>query len=312
MKNYHFKTYIKIISFLLIFVLFVSCNKKDGEKDTLTISYVKTPLNIPSIVERNHKIFERELAKNGIKEVKYAEILQGSLQTNALLSGDVDILNAVGATSVLITKSAGVPIKIISVYSRSPRAFRIYTTDENINNAVDLKGKTIAGSKGSNLHELLLAYLETAGLTENDVNFINMNLNEALIAGLSRKVDCVLLGGVASKKAEEGGLKLLTTGEGLMNGLIVSACTEDFYNNHSDLVKAFLDAQKTVLKYIDEHEGESFDETSVALGIPKSLVEFSYNDYDFDPNITAEDIASLQKTADFLYKAGLIEQKIEV
>lgn len=310
--KYKLKTYIKIILFLIILSLLVGCKKNASDKETLTISYVKTPLNIPSIIEKNHNIFENELKKTGIKEVKYVEILQGSMQTNALLSGDVDILPAVGATSVLTAKSSGAPIRIISVYSRSPHSFRIYTTDKNIRSASDLKGKTIAGAKGSNLHELLLSYLETAGLSESDVNFINMSLNEALVAGLERKVDCVLLAGIASEKAEEGGLKLLTTGDGLMNGIIVSACTENFYNSHKNLVDAFLDAEKTVLKYIDEHKSESIKETAEALGYSSKIVEALYNDYDFDTALKEDDIASLQKTADFLYKSGLTKTRVEI
>lgn len=308
MKN---KTYIKIISFLIILLLLISC-AKESKKDTLTISYVKTPLNVPSIVERNHSIFQSELEKCGIKKIKYTSIPQGSLQLNALFSGDVDILNAVGASSVLLAHNSDIPIKIISVYSRSPRSFRIYTTDENIKSASDLKGKTIAGSRGSNLHELLLAYLKTAGLNERDVNFVNASLPEALALGLSRKVDCVLLAGSASIKAEEGGLKLLTTGEGLMNGLIVSACTEKFYTEHKDIVNGFKNAQSTVLNYIRGNQEEAFKETAKELDITEDVVKKMYSDYDFSPIITKDDITSLLKTNEFLYENKMLDKKVDI
>lgn len=306
------KTYIKIISFLIIALVFTSCSRHKGNLSELTITYVKTPLNVPSIVERNHSMYEKELNKSGVKKVNYVEIPQGSLQINALLSKDVDILNALGASSVIIAASKGAPLKIISIYSRSPKAFRIYAVDESIKTASDLKGKTIAGAKGSNLHELLISYLNTVGLKESDVNFVNMNLTEALVAGIGRKVDAVLLAGSASVVAEQNGLSLLTTGEGLMNGLIVSATTSEFYENNKELVENFKSAQKTVLDFIENNKSAAFKETADALSTTLENVESQYPYYDFSPAITESDIASLQQTALFLHESGLIDTSIDI
>ena len=58
--------------------------------DSLTFTYVTSPLNLPSIVEKEKGIFTKAFADDGI-EVKYAEITSGADQTQALAAGDVPL-----------------------------------------------------------------------------------------------------------------------------------------------------------------------------------------------------------------------------
>ena len=119
--------------------------------DSLTVTYVTSPLNVPSIVEKEYGVFSETL---GVP-VEYAEITSGADQTQALASGDVQLLYAVGGTSIIQSAAAGADIKVLNMYSRSPKAFCLYTKDEAITSPQDLVGKSIAGPAGTNLHELL-------------------------------------------------------------------------------------------------------------------------------------------------------------
>ena len=89
--------------------------------DKLTVTYVTSPLNVPTIIEKDQGIFEKEL---GVP-VEYAELTSGADQTQALASGDVQVLYAVGATSVILSAANGADIKVLNMYSRSPTAFCI-------------------------------------------------------------------------------------------------------------------------------------------------------------------------------------------
>ena len=62
---------------------------KAKELKKLTFTYVTSPLNIPSIIEKDQKIFANEFKGT---PVEYAEITSGAEQTQALASGDVQIL----------------------------------------------------------------------------------------------------------------------------------------------------------------------------------------------------------------------------
>ena len=143
-----------------------SSTTKEAQLTDLTITHVTSPLNVPSIIQKTNNVFADEFKANG-KDVtiNYAEITSGADQNQALASGDVDILYAVWGTSVISADANGADIKILNMYSRSPEAFCMYSHDANIKSAKDLKGKTIVGPAGTNVHQLLIAYLEKAGMT---------------------------------------------------------------------------------------------------------------------------------------------------
>ena len=203
----------------------VGCSStNESNLEELTITHVTSPLNVPSIIQKNKNMFAEEFKANG-KEmtVNYAEITSGADQTQALASGDVDILYAVGGTSVISAAANGADIKILNMYSRSPEAFCMYSHDENIKSAQDLKGKTIAGPVGTNLHQLLVAYLEKAGMTIDDVNYVNMAIPDSKAALDGKSIDVALLAGPTAYKANKQGYNLVTNGKGLTEAVIAVA-----------------------------------------------------------------------------------------
>ena len=207
--------------------------------DKIGVTYVKSPLNVPSIVEKKKGIFAKAFEEYGLP-VEYSNLTAGPEQTQALASGDIQFLYAVGATSVILSASNGADIKIISTYSRSPEAFRMFAgKDSKIQSAADLKGKKIAGPKGTILHELMVAYLATAGLTEKDVEFVSMGIPDAQAALAGGTVDCALLAGPTAYNMAKDGYKVVTTGKGLVDATIVVATSQSFYDKNPLLVKRF-------------------------------------------------------------------------
>lgn len=160
---------------------------KDTKKATpkkpekVSITYVQAPLNVPSIVEKANQSFEKKFKEKDIP-VTYSTITSGADQTAALASGDIQFLNCVGGSSVLLSAANGADIKIISLYSQAPKAFKLFSKDAAITSPQSLKGKTIAGPKGTILHELLAAYLKQGGLSIEDVKFVSMGLPQARAA----------------------------------------------------------------------------------------------------------------------------------
>lgn len=173
---------------------------KDTKKATpkkpekVSITYVQAPLNVPSIVEKANQSFEKKFKEKDIP-VTYSTITSGADQTAALASGDIQFLNCVGGSSVLLSAANGADIKIISLYSQAPKAFKLFSKDAAITSPQSLKGKTIAGPKGTILHELLAAYLKQGGLSIEDVKFVSMGLPQARAALENGSADCALLAG---------------------------------------------------------------------------------------------------------------------
>ena len=276
--------------------------------DEITFTYVTSPLNVPSIIEKDQKIFEK--AFEGTK-VNYAEITSGADQTQALASGDVQVLYAVGATSVILSAANGGDIKVVNMYSRSPKAFCLFSADDSIKSPEDLVGKTIAGPTGTNLHELLAAYLATAGLSIDDVNFVNMGIPDAKAALEGGSIDCALLAGAAAYQTQSQGYNLVTDGEGLINAIIAVAVTNEFYEAHPEVIEKLESAQEEILSYITENEEEAFKTVANELDLDENAVKDMYQYYDFSLEITDEDKEGFQKTADFMYEAGMIDNEFD-
>ena len=290
----------------------VGCSStNESNLEELTITHVTSPLNVPSIIQKNKNMFAEEFKANG-KEmtVNYAEITSGADQTQALASGDVDILYAVGGTSVISAAANGADIKILNMYSRSPEAFCMYSHDENIKSAQDLKGKTIAGPVGTNLHQLLVAYLEKAGMTIDDVNYVNMAIPDAKAALDGKSIDVALLAGPTAYKANKQGYNLVTNGKGLTDAVIAVAVTEKFYNEHKKDLEIFMNAEENIIKYINENHEEAMEIVAKELDLEKSAVEEMYKQYDFNMETTDADIKAFQNVADFMLKTEMIETEV--
>lgn len=288
-----------------------SSDVKESKLDKLVLTYVTSPLNVPTIVEKDQQILNKTFEDMGIS-IEYAEITSGADQTQALASGDVQILNAVGATSVILSAANDADIKVLSMYSRSPKAFAMYSKDNNIKSPEDLRGKTIAGPVGTNLHQLLISYLATANMSLEDVNYVNMGIPDAKAALDGGSVDVALLAGPTGYNALKQGYHMIADGEGLIDAIIAVAVTEEFYNNNKDVIEKFVQAQNEISTFINENKEETFEIVAKVLDIDETAVKDMYEHYDFSTEISQNDIDGFQRTADFMLESGMIEKEINV
>ncbi len=279
--------------------------------DKLTFTYVTAPLNVPSIIEKEKGIFADTFEEMGIT-VEYADLTSGADQTQALASGDVQVLYAVGATSVILSAANDADIKVLNMYSRSPEAFCMYAKDDTLTSPESLRGKTIAGPVGTNLHELLVAYLATADMTLDDVEFVNMTIPDAKAALEGGSIDVALLAGAAAYTAEQQGDHLVADGEGLIKAIIAVAVTDAFYQAHPEIIEKLGEAQGEILSFIEENEAETMQIAAEELGLDAEAVADMYRYYDFSTELTEADKKGFQRTADFMFESGMIEEALDV
>ncbi|MCC0680687.1 NrtA/SsuA/CpmA family ABC transporter substrate-binding protein [Clostridioides sp. ES-S-0005-03] len=289
------------------------CAKKNDSENLseINLTYVKSPLNVPSIIQKQDDLFGKEFKKDNIK-VNFHEITTGPEQTQALAAGEIDFLHALGGTSALIAASNGVELKILNTYSRSPKGFMILTNNGSIKSAADLEGKKVAGPKGTILHQVLIAALDKEGLSMDDVEFVNMGIPEASAALSDGSVDAALIAGPAALKAMKSGSKLVANGEGLVDGIIVTAVSTDFAEKHPEVVERFMKVEKETLEYVDNNFDEAMEKVAKEVDLSVEETKELYAWYDFSLDITDKDISSLEETQDFLIKNGLQEKKVNI
>lgn len=272
---------------------------------SVRVTYVTSPFNVPSIVMREKGYLDEAFAAKGVK-VENPEITSGAQQTQAIAAGEIDIASVLGGSSAILARANGVDLKIIAAYARSPRAYFLMTRAEGPATLADLKGRKIAGPKGTVLNQLLVAALASQSLTLNDVEYINMDLPTARAALLAGQVDVATLAGANAVAVEKAGGKALTSGEGLIKPTTVIAARTAFVTEHPDLVDAYFEAHRKALAFMKDNPEE-------ALAIAAREQKISIEDaraqmplYDFTPVMTAEDVANLNADQDFMLESGML------
>lgn len=302
-----------VMTACMLAAVLTGCGGTEGSElpKKLVFTYVTAPLNVPTIVEKEKGIFKSAFEGMGIA-VEYAELTSGADQTQALASGDVQVLYAVGASSVILSAANDADIKVLNMYSRSPKAFCLYSREESITSPEELRGKTIAGPAGTNLHELLVSYLATADMTIDDVNYVSMSIPESKAALDGGSIDAALVAGATAYQAKQQGYHLITDGDGLIDAIIAVAVTDEFYNKYPEVIEKLTQAQEEIAGFVRENEKEALEIVAETLDLELTAVEEMVEYYNFSTKITEEDRQGFQSTADFMYEAGMIESKLDV
>ena len=266
-----------------------------NEPKELKITYVKSPLNIPSIIDKNLQTVSKEFAK-----------------TDALAAGSLDIYSALGGTSAILAASNGVDLKIVGIYSRAPKAFTIMAKDPNITTVSDLTGKKVAGPKGTILHQILVAALAKNNLKPDSVELLSMDIPPSVNAMLNGNVDAALVAGSDVLRAQKAGAHIIISGEGLVDATIVIAARGDLVKNNPDILKRYLSAHRKNIDYMNQEQAKAYDFTAQATGLAPEDVVTMAPWYDFDPEIKTSDIEDLNATQEFLLATGLQKNKIDL
>jgi sulfonate transport system substrate-binding protein len=301
-----------VLSLMPIILYSYSVSAADaGQADKLRLTYVKLPLNVPMILVKHFELLEKEFAKDGIT-VEWYEITSGGKQTQALAAGSIDIASVVSSTAAISARANGMDLKIIAVFARAPRAFNVVAINPEIRNVADLKGKKVAGPKGSLLNQTLFAALLQNGLKPEDVGYVHMPVPKALAALVSRSVDAALIAGPTVPTAEKQGARIIANGEGLVKGLIVTAVGESFLEKHPNLVKRYLQVQRSALSFMQTHPDKTFEIVANETGLSKDEVKHMYAWYDFNPTINSSDMADLTATQAFLVQSGMLAAATDI
>ena len=304
------KIYTILFFSLIIFfgLAFAACAKKDAP-EIINISYVESPFNLQLMVMKEKGTLEEAFAARNIK-VAWHEINSGADQTQAMAAGSLDIASVINSTSVILANAAGNSVKICGIVSRPRKTFALLTGPEGPANVQELKGKTIAGPKGTVLHQMLVAALASEGLSAGDVSFIQMGLPEARTALLSGQVDGALQAASLIIRGEEAGMKILFTADGYLSPLLLSAVRPEFAEKNPELLEVYTKAQKETYDWILDNTEEAVAIGSRYQGISEADGLKLYEWSGMAVYMNEGDIEALKADVDFLFSEAMIEQKI--
>jgi len=115
-------------------------------------------------------------------ELVYFPVYSDSLQ--AFNSGNIDLLN-IATCDTIAPYNEGVDFKVVLINDNSNGADGL-VAKKAYNSVADLKGQRVVTEYGTIEHFFLLKALESVGLTEKDIEYTNMTVNDsgtAMVAG---------------------------------------------------------------------------------------------------------------------------------
>ena len=281
-----------------------------AEEGALNISYVKSPFNLQMIVMKEHRLLEKKLEPKGIT-VKWHEIDSGAQQATAMASGALDVGGVLNTTSVQMANAEGNPVIIIAGAARPTDVFALVGQENGAKTFADLRGKTIAGPKGTVLHQLLVAGLAKEGLTINDVKFVQMGIPQSFSALMSGKVDAALIAAGALVKAKEAGKPVIATATGLVTPILAMCASKKFIEEQPDLVKDVVAVQDEAYDWIMANHKEAIALGAKEQNISEADAEQLYAWSHYMKRLNENDIKSLDNDMTFLLENGMARNKVE-
>lgn len=285
----------------------------DASEETLEVHIGDQPsFYILKIAEENG-YFEDEFEGTGVSIVVDNFVNQGSAIVEAMNAGDVD-LGVIGTMPLVTADANDSHFVAISSVNLSEDGFKLYVgADSEIKSTEELKGKKVAVKFSSNEHEMLLTLLANAGLSDTDVEIVNMSADDSLNSLLSGDVDATVLRGDQLKAADDGGAVVIADNSetGIVANLLVGR--EAFVEEHPEVVTGVLKVLEKTKQWIDENPEETVALFVEETGTDPEAAQVSFESRSRSISIDQDKfIDPIQRTLDFLVSQGTIEDSLTV
>jgi ABC-type nitrate/sulfonate/bicarbonate transport system substrate-binding protein len=295
---------------LLVSTLAFARPQREGYPAEVNISFVESPFNLQIMVMKERGLLEKAFAEKNVA-VKWHTITSGAQQTQAMAAGSLDIASVVNSTSLILANAAGNRVEAAAVVSRPKQTFALLTGPNGPRTIQELRGKTVAGPKGTVLHQTLIAALVSAGMSARDVNFIQMELPDARAALLSGNVDGALQAAALIIRDLEAGMRVLFTADGYVTPLLLSAVRPEFARQYPELLQIYLDTQKEAYAWILANTAEAVAIGSKIQQISEADGMRLYGWSGMAAVLEQSDLPALRADVDFLFEQEMIAQKID-
>ncbi|MGN0427674.1 MAG: ABC transporter substrate-binding protein [Agathobacter sp.] len=250
---------------------------------------------------------EDEFSSDGIS-IEYIETSSGPAFVDAVAAEQVD-LGIFGDQPLIAGYASGKPVEIIASFSHDDANINLVARpDSGIKTPADLKGKTVSYQAGTTEEKTLRLILEKEGLTEDDVEMVNLSDADAKVALESGDVDAhVFFGQVGVGLINDGYTLVANIGEYAHDVQIVAA-SKAFVEEYPELAARFLQVLDRTNQWIADNREEAVAQVAELREYDLELADQYYDLEERSIGFTEEDAEALNITAKFLYDSGLTEE----
>jgi len=267
--------------------------------------------NPVSLVLKDQGLLEKEFAKDGVT-VTWVQSAGSNKALEFLNAGSLDFGSTAGAAA-LVARINGNPVKSIYVFSRPEWTALVTGKDSAIKSVADLKGKSVAVTRGTDPHIFLVRALADAGLTDKDVTFVLLQHADGKTALIRGDVDAWAgLDPMMAAAELDDGAKLFYRNPDANSWGILNT-TETFAKDHPDVVKRVLATYEVARKWALANPDKLKTLLATAAKLPEPVIARQLE----RTQLTFSNIGDAQKATILaaglaLQKAGVLKPDVDV
>jgi sulfonate transport system substrate-binding protein len=278
--------------------------------DTITIDWAT--YNPVSMLLKDKGWLEAEFAKDEIA-INWVQSAGSNKALEFLNAGSIDFGSSAGAAA-LVSKINGNPIKSVYVYSKPEWTALVTLKDSGINSVADLKGKSVAVTRGTDPHIFLVRALQDVGLSEKDITPVLLQHADGATALIRGDVQAWagLDPMMANVELNEGGRLFYRNPDANTYGVL--STRQEFLEQHPDIVKRVTAVYEKARKYALKHADELKASFVAATKLPEAVADKQLKERTDLSNgvIGAPQRDAILQAGLALQKAGVIEAGVDV
>lgn len=232
-----------------------------GELTKISLGTSPWPTNMFFYLAKEKGIFEA----NGV-DVTIQDFASTTESTNAFAGGQIDFCTF-ASSETISPFSQGVEFSVVLETDKSNGCEGLVATSD-IQSVKDLKGKTVATQLYSVDHMFLLMLLEDNGMTEDDINVVDMSIQEAGSAFVAGQVDAACIWNpYFSQAINAGGTELFSSADNpnLITDVLVAS--KSLCEENPQAVTAVVQSFFEAVDYWRENPEEANEYMGTQLGV---------------------------------------------
>jgi sulfonate transport system substrate-binding protein len=265
------------------------------------------------------QLFEQEFAKDGIRIEWTFFKGAGPAVNEALANKQLDVVY-LGDLAAIIGRANGLATRFL-VPVRGNNAYLAVALGSDIKRLEDLKGKRLTVFKGTAYQLVLDRALAKVGLTERDLQVLNLDWSAASAALAAKQLDANWAGLQAVTLQEKGLARIALSARDLGREYTVQSgllAREEFINDHPEVVQRIVNVLVKAQLHLSqpEHLDEFIGFASQRSGIPATLGQTEYGGEDlkfrFSPLIDEFVVEGFRAAVAQAKELGLVRKSFEV
>jgi sulfonate transport system substrate-binding protein len=275
----------------------------------IRVGYQKTGV---LVIARQQAVLERRFAGQQIG-IKWIEFTSGPPLLEAMSTGSVD-LGAVGDTPPIFAQAANANIVYVTGSPITNGQGILVPANSNIRTIADLKGKRVGFTKGTSAHNVVIATLEKAGLTYEDITPVYLTPPDAGPAFANGSIEAWAIWDpyfAIGEKRQNGRILINASEVAKTNSFYLA--NRDFANTHVRETREVINGLAEAARWAEANRAEVASALAAVTGVPLEVQTVAANRASFliGP-VTDEIVTTQQAVADRFYKLGLIPKPIAV